>query len=788
MISMVGVLSPADRLVRCRARVRGQVQGVGFRPFVHALAGELALTGWVRNDGGGVELEVQGPGTRVESFVHRLAIQAPPLARVDQVEARDADLLPGEEGFAIVASLAGAVATGVTPDAAVCPACLAELFDRTDRRYRYPFINCTHCGPRYTLTSGLPYDRANTSMASFVQCPPCEAEYSDPSHRRFHAQPNACPECGPRLRLLDGGGEELPGADVVAGAVARLAAGEILAVKGLGGFHLMCDATDAAAVARLRERKNREEKPLAVMAANAESLAAWAEVGAAERELLEGRERPVVLLRKRSGGGDPLPGVAPGIAWLGAMLPYTPLHYLLFHEALGRPPGSHWIEKGAHPPLFVCTSANPGGEPLVTGDQEAVVRLGGLADALVAHDREILVRCDDSVVRRGPAGATFLRRGRGYTPAAIRLPRSGPAVLATGPWLKNAACLTRGDEAFLTQHVGDLENAATCRALDETVEHLLSVLRVEPERVACDLHPDFYSTHLAGRLAQQWNVPLVQVQHHHAHLAAVAAEHHLEGPILGLALDGVGLGTDGTAWGGEMLLVEGAGFQRLGHLHPLLLPGGDRAAQEPWRMAAAALHALGRQEEIPRRFAAFPLAAGVAEMLKRGVGCPPTTSLGRLFDAAAGLLGIKPVARFEGQAPMLLEGLAEAHGPVAPLAGGWRVEGGILDLRPLLAALAEMTEPAAPPRAAALFHATVAAALAAWLGEAAREQGVTDLALGGGCCLNQVLMGDLRCRLEGEGFAVYEARRAPPNDGGLALGQAWVALQSPLRPIPQANR
>jgi hydrogenase maturation protein HypF len=418
------------------------------------------------------------------------------------------------------------------------------------------------------------------------------------------------------------------------------------------------------------------------------------------------------------------------------------------------------------------TSANPGGEPLVIADDEAFARLGGIADAFLTHDRAILVRCDDSVVRSERGAPAFIRRARGFTPVGIKLAAEGPSILATGAFLKNAVCVTRGGEAFLSQHVGDLDNAATCRALDETAAHLLRVLDVEPELVAHDLHPDFHSTRFAAAFARARGIPAFGVQHHHAHIAAVAAEHGVGEPVLGLALDGVGLGTDGGAWGGELLTVRADAMTRLGHLRHLALPGGDRAAREPWRMAAAALHALGREDAIARRFDQ-PGAAMLAQMLDRGVNCPPTSSAGRWFDAAAGLLGVRAVSAFEGQAPMLLEGLADRHGTVAPLAGGWTIdEYGVLDLLPLAGTLADMDD---VPYGAALFHATLIAALAEWVSAAARRTGVRTVALGGGCFMNRILATGLRAALEQVGLAVLEARQAPPNDGGLTLGQAAVA-------------
>ena len=764
------VAAPRQSTVARRAiRVRGAVQGVGFRPFVWRLANELHLDGFVRNDAHGVAIEVQGDATALDRFLDRLPGEAPGLARIDAIEARDAPPRAGS-GFAIETSVGGRARTGIAADVAVCPDCLEELFDPRDRRYRYPFINCTQCGPRYTITARLPYDRPNTSMHAFALCERCGAEYRAPVTRRFHAQPNACPACGPRLELRDHDGTVGDGGEAIVAAVARLARGEILALKGLGGYHLACDARDARAVARLRLRKAREEKPFAVMVAGAASAAPFALVGDEERRLLESRERPIVLVRKTAACEELLPGVAPGLAWLGVMLPYTPLHYLLFHEAAGRPAGTRWL--GTPQPLvLVMTSANPGGEPLVTTEEEAFRRLGGIADAFVTHDREILVRCDDSVVRSDGGAPAFIRRARGFTPVAIKLRAAGPAVLATGAFLRNAVCVTRGDEAFLSQHVGNLDNAPTARALEEAAAHLLAVLDVKPEAVAHDLHPDFHSTRFAAAFAREHGIPAAGVQHHHAHIAAVVAEHGVETPVLGLALDGVGLGSEGGVWGGELLRLAGGAMRRVGHLRELALPGGDRAAREPWRMAASALHALGRGAEIPSRFDR-PAAATVARMLDRGLNCPPTSSAGRWFDAAAGLLRVRAVSAFEGQAPMLLEGLAERHGAVAALDAGWRIAGGVLDPLPLVARLADLDDPA---YGAALFHATLIAGLADWTARAAREAGLGTVVFGGGCFMNRILASGLRARLERAGLAVLEARQAPPNDGGLALGQAAVA-------------
>ena len=781
---------------RRRVSVSGVVQGVGFRPFVFRLADRFRVGGHVRNDGGGVVIEVEGPAPSLDGFERALRDEAPPLARVDRIESRPVPV-EGASGFAVLGSGPGRVVTAIGADTGVCDACLREMFTPGERRWRYPLINCTHCGPRFSITRSLPYDRARTSMARFPMCADCAREYRDVGDRRFHAEPIACPRCGPSLRWVEPlGAVERASAvpagavlDPVCAAVARLGAGGIVAIKGLGGFHLACDARDARAVARLRERKQREEKPLAVLALNAASLAEVADVTDAERQLLESPERPIVLLRKRPDCDRRLAGVAPGLSALGAMLAYTPLHYLLFHERLGRPAGTAWISAPC-PWLLVMTSANPHDEPLVRDDAEALGRLSEIADAMLSHDREIVVRCDDTVVRTASDGRPqFLRRARGQTPRAIALSRASPPVLATGAWLKNTVCLTRGSEAFVSQHIGDLDNARNCLFMEECVAHLRAVIAVEPAALAHDLHPEFHSSRFAAALADTMGVPRLAVQHHHAHVAAVLAEHRVDEPVVGLALDGVGLGDDGSAWGGELLWVDGARFERLGHLTTLALAGGDRAAREPWRMAASALHLIGRGDQIVARFGDRAAAATVSAMLERGVNAPPTPSLGRWFDAAAGLLGLRLLSSFEGQAAMALEGLAATVEPPGRTDALWRVDDdGTLDLRALLVALADLGD--GPSRGggrlsraraaagAALFHATIADALAAWAAAAARRRDCTRVAAGGGCMLNALISRRLRDGLAREGIELLEASAVAPNDGGLSLGQAWVAQRA----------
>jgi hydrogenase maturation protein HypF len=754
-----------------RIRVRGVVQGVGFRPFVWRVATDLGLAGHVCNDGGGVSIDVQGAPEALQALRARLGTTPPPRARVDAIECEECAPEPRPDGFNVVESRATTTATAIGHDTATCPACLAEMFDPLDRRYRYALTNCTDCGPRYTVTESLPYDRARTSLAPFPLCEACGREYRDPAHRRFHAEATACPACGPTLSLVGGA----DGEDPIAGTLRLLRAGAIVAIKGLGGYHLACDATRADAVARLRARKHREEQPFAVMFADLPSLERYVAATTAEAALIASAERPIVLLPRRI-DAPPLEGVADGFDRLGAMLPYTPVQYLLFHEAAGRPAGTGWL---AFPQalVLVMTSANLHDEPLVIDDREARTALADIADAWLLHDRRIVVRCDDSVMRvRGGAGR-FLRRARGAAPRAIALRSAGRSVLAVGAHYKATACVTRAAEAFLTPHIGDLDRAPTRRAFDGAVAQLLALTETRPQAVAHDLHPDFHGTRLAVRLAQEWGVPLVPVQHHHAHVAAVLAEHGHEGPALGLALDGIGHGTDGGAWGGELLRVDGAHCERLGHLRTLPLAGGDRAAREPWRLAAAVLSALGRGDEIAIRFGAQSSAGAVAHLLQLRLA-PLTSSLGRWFDAAAALAGLVPVATFEGQAAMQFEALAARAGEVAPAALADLDDNGILDLLPLLVPLANGVALDQQPHASAAFHGGLAVALADWAGWAAGRSGIDVVACGGGCLQNDVLAIALRRELTARGLTMLEAAQVPPNDGSISLGQCWVAQRT----------
>ncbi len=733
--------------VRLRLRVRGAVQGVGFRPFAYGLATQLALSGFVRNGPDGVVLEVEG--ARAGEFLERLRGAPPPLARIDAIDVER--IAPvNTDGFAIAVSEQGLARTRIVPDAAVCENCLDELFDPASRFYLYPFVTCTHCGPRFTLTRRLPYDRPQTSMAPFAMCAACARDYRDPANRRFHAEPIGCPDCGPAL------------SHPIETIVDAISAGQIVALKGIGGFHLMCDAGNERAVAELRRRKAREAKPFAVMVANPASLDRIAAPTAAERELLARPARPIVLMQNR---GVFAPQVASQLARIGVVLPYAPLHHLIFHAAAGSP-RDRFARHAPNDLVLVATSANPGGEPLVIADDEAREKLAGIADLIVTHDRAIVTRADDSVMAVVDGAPSFLRRARGFVPGPIDLGEDGPNVLAVGAQLKATVTVTRGREAFVSQHVGSLDNAATVRFHAETVRHLLAILDVEPEAVACDLHPDLQST----RFAEESGLPVVRVQHHAAHITAIAAEHGIAGPLLGVALDGHGQGDDGAAWGGEIMLVAGAAWRRLGHLVPLALPGGDRAARSPWRMGLAALQALGRLDRAVEIFAGAPAAPELARLLRNGLVMPMTTSAGRLFDAAAALLGVRLEQHYEGQAAAELEALVQVP---RVLAGGWRVADGMLDCRPLLAAL---IEPGVDARdGAELFHGTLAEGIAEWAATFAVAHGERRVALGGGCMMNRVLTESLCDRLRRRGLVPLLARAVPPNDGGLSLGQALIA-------------
>ena len=760
--------SQKSNIVCRRVKLRGVVQGVGFRPFVRRLAKELGLTGWVRKDDHDLEIEVCGDGEQVQRLIERLQNDAPPSSRIDSMTTQEAVVDSHAEGFYILNSQGARAPAMIANDTAVCRDCLAEMFTPTNRRYRHAFASCTHCGPRYTVCRALPYARERTSLKAFTPCAKCQNEYRRSGDRRHHHEINCCPKCGPQLALLDGAGRPLPG-DPLTQTLALLKQGKIVAIKDPGGFHLACDARNAEAVAALRERKHRDEKPFNVMLANPASASTFVQLGVGEPGLLAMPERLIIMLKKRASCDAALPGVAPGLGWLGVTMPCSPLHYLLFHEAAGSPEGMGWLDLPQQLALLM-TAADPGGEPLVIDNQEALERLSGIADAFLMHNREVLARCNDSVARSGPGGLQLIRRSGGYTPRAIKLPRSGPPVLAVGGQFRNTICVTRGDEAFISQHLGDLDKAGCSTFFDATISRLLKFLEVKPALVAHDPDRSFHSTQFALDFAHQRAVPAFAVQHHHAHVAAVLAEHGVGAPVVALALDGVGQGADGGLWGGELLRVDGVRCERLGHLAPLLL-AGEASAKAPWRLAAAVLHQLGRGDEIERRFALAD-AAPLATSLAHGEQFAQTTSLGCYINAAAGLLGVKPIASFDGQAASLLEGAADRYGDIPPLNDAWTISDGCLDLLPLFAVLADERD---PERGAAIFHATLVAALADWIGRVAPAGGT--VAGSGACFLNMILARGLRSRLGSNGLHLIESRRLPPNDGSLALGQAWVALQ-----------
>ncbi|MEP9349492.1 carbamoyltransferase HypF [Xanthobacter sp. KR7-225] len=755
--------------------VRGIVQGVGFRPFVHRLALRHGLRGSVRNAGDRVAIHVAGAPGALDAFARALAQEAPPLARIAAIERRAA-APPEGAGFAIAASGAGEVSVGIVPDVATCPACLAEIADPAARRFRYAFTNCTDCGPRFSIVTGLPYDRPMTTMAGFALCPACRAENDDPADRRFHAQPIACPDCGPRL-WLEHEGAEIACADPIAEAARRLTAGAILAVKGIGGFHLACDATGAEAVGLLRARKHRPAKPLAVMAdlATAEALCV---LDQAARAALEHPCAPIVLLPLRP-DADLAQAVAPGQRQLGLMLPYAPLHHLLL-AAVGRP--------------LVMTSGNRSSEPQAFRDADARASLSGIADAFLMHDRPIARRLDDSVVRLAAGRARVMRRGRGLAPMPLALPEDfagAPAVLALGAEVKSAFCLTHGCNALLSHHLGDLDEPATADAFAAALADYAAIFRHAPEAVAVDLHPGYRASRDGAALAHENGLPLLAVQHHHAHIAAAMAEagwRRGQGPVIGIALDGLGLGDDGTLWGAEILACDYRAMTRLARLAPIPLAGGDAAARAPFRVLLAHLDAaLGRAavDAHPRLaplFAGRPVAT-LRAMMDKGLNAPPASSAGRLFDAMACLLGLAPEhLSFEGEAALGLEAAASGH-DAAPypfaLRHGTGPDGAALaelDPGPLWrAALADLDAGRAPGAIAAGFHFGLAAAFADLAADLAQARGLGTVALSGGVAQNAILLEAMARRLAARGLTVLLPAEAPANDGGLALGQAAVA-------------
>jgi len=758
-------------VVRIRAHVSGLVQGVGFRPFVWREATTRGLSGWVGNDAAGVVLEVEGGAEPVAALLAALT-RPPPLARVDEVHHEP--LVPtGGNGFEVrVSDTDGARRALVSPDTATCVDCDRELRDPADRRHGHPFVNCTSCGPRYTIVQAVPYDRSRTTMAAFALCVDCRTEYENPADRRFHAEPVCCPACGPRLRLVDRSGRELAGdpiagpiagpiADPIAGTVALLRQGSVVAVKGLGGYHLAVDARQEDAVAALRRRKHREDRPFALMVQDVEAARALCELGPEELALLVSPARPIVVLQ-RLGEAFVAPSVAPGSPSLGLMLPYTPMHTLLL-EAFGGP--------------LVLTSGNASDEPIAFDDTDAAQRLVSIADAFLVHDRAIRTRVDDSVAKVVRGRVLPIRRSRGYVPGPVALPQESPQpVLACGPALKNTFCVTRGRHAFVSHHVGDLDDYSTMRSYVDGIAHLTGLLDVSPSVVAHDLHPDYPSTRYAAELLA---VRLIGVQHHHAHIASCLVDNGVAGPVIGVAFDGVGLGTDGTAWGGEFLVADLAGFARAAHLAEVAMPGGDAAARQPWRMAAAHLdHAYDGD---------YPAGLGVARrheqqwdqvlsVARAGVNSPLTSSAGRLFDAVSSLLGVRDVVTYEGQAAIELEHVADpaATGSYAVPVSDDAVAR--VEVAHLVRAVVDDLVGGVPvPVIAARFHHALADVVLVVCRRLREQHGLSTVALSGGVFQNALLVGHCLDRLEGDGFAVLTHRQVPPNDGGISLGQAAVA-------------
>ena len=744
------------------------VQGVGFRPFVYRLAQKYGLTGYVLNDSRGVEIEVEGEEGNLKLFLEEMKSSPPPLAKILTIKVQH---LPPAlfTDFRIKESRTGEEhSTLISPDIGICEDCLRELFDPGDRRYRYPFINCTNCGPRYTITRDIPYDRPNTSMAVFPMCPECQREYNDPADRRFHAQPNACPACGPQVQLLDASGQGVPSSDPVLKTIELLREGKIVAIKGLGGFHLAVDATDDRAVMRLRERKHREEKPLAVMSPGLKEISSYAEVSPREEILLTSPQRPIVLLRKRY--PNPISQyVAPRNGYFGVMLPYTPLHYLILRD--------NFL-------ALVMTSGNISEEPIAIDNREALERLGGIADYFLIHNRDIYLRSDDSVYRVVRGKPLPIRRSRGYVPLPVFLNKEAPQILGCGGELKNTICLTKGRNAFLSQHIGDMENLRTFRFFQKTIEHLKRILEIEPGVVAYDLHPGYLSTQWA---LEQRGVQLVGIQHHHAHIASCLAENGVEERVIGIALDGTGYGTDGRVWGGEVLIADLKGFQRAGHFQYLPMPGGEKAVKEPWRMGVSYLYWVYGEEfrnlniEFVRRIDRGRLDV-ILRMLRRGVNSPLTSSCGRLFDGIASLLGLRDRVSFEGQAAMELEmqlwGKAESALTEESYPFELREEKEVILIpyRPIIRKVVEDLSRGAGRRVISLrFHNTLIELFLEVCRRIRERTGIEKVALSGGCFQNLYLLTRLWERLEGEGFEVYTHSQVPPNDGGISLGQVAVA-------------
>ncbi|HEY7953127.1 MAG TPA: carbamoyltransferase HypF [Solirubrobacteraceae bacterium] len=756
-----------------RYQIRGIVQGVGFRPFVWRTAARHALGGWVRNDSEGVVLEVQGPESALEEFIREVRTSAPALARIDSVallEQRSIEVVV-EEFEIHVSERQESARTLVSADTCVCEECLAEMLDPENRRYRYPFINCTNCGPRYSIIEGVPYDRALTTMSVFPMCEECTSEYHDVCDRRFHAQPVACWKCGPRVQLWHPQHGMVQTETPVLDTVQLLRAGAIVAVKGIGGYHLMVDARNEEAVAELRRRKRREEKPFAVMSPGIEAVSRYGEVQECEAELLSSLARPIVLVAKRN-ETELAPSIAPGNRRYGVMLAYAPLHHLLLEGELD---------------ALVATSGNVSDEPIAFTNEDALERLAPIADAFLINNRDIYTRVDDSIVRAVSVGGRTevspLRRARGYTPVPVEAPFEMPPVLAVGPELKNTICISRGMELFLSHHIGDLKNEATLRSFEHAIGHLAKLLEVTPEVVAHDMHPGYMSTRYAR---EQHELPTVEVQHHHAHMAACMCEHGLQEPVLGVIFDGTGYGIDGHIWGGEWLVGDYGGFERAAHIEYFRLPGGDRAVEQPFRTALSLL-AQAHGGELGGELTGVPVVAArseqerhvLARMVAAGISSPLTSSVGRLFDGVSALLGVREECRYEAQAAIELEQLIEPGTRAAPLAWELHADEAPLrvDARPMVRELAELLA-RGKVKAAELslrFHCTVVEMVRNTCMEIARRTGLRRVVLSGGVWQNEWLLRGACETLEQTGFQVHVHRLVPANDGGVALGQAAIA-------------
>ncbi|HKP11511.1 MAG TPA: carbamoyltransferase HypF [Blastocatellia bacterium] len=751
---------------RVQILVRGIVQGVGFRPFIFSQAQRRALKGRVLNNTAGVLIDVEGEISAIGQFIDEIRSSPPPLSVIESVERRDHLTPANYADFRIIESdAAGEKFVPISADIATCEECLKELFDPADRRYRYPFINCTNCGPRFTIIEDVPYDRDKTTMREFVMCAACRAEYENPLDRRFHAEPTACAVCGPRVFLADESGCEIAfeagGEDAISRARALLMQGKVVAIKGVGGFHLACDAPNAEAVARLRQRKYREDKPFALMAASLDQIREHCFVSEAEAALLRSACRPVVLLERRPDSTIP-PVVAPGVRSLGFMLPYSPLHHLLL-DGLDRP--------------LVMTSGNLSDEPICYEDGDARMRLGKVADSMLLHDRRIHMRADDSVARVSEGRAMILRRSRGYAPAPIRCAfRFAQEILACGAELKNTFCLTHENYAFVSHHIGDLENLETLRSFEHGIAHFKRLFNLHPGVVAYDLHPEYLSSKYA--LALDDIAAKVGVQHHHAHIASCMADNDIQGPLIGVAMDGLGFGSDGRFWGGEFFVADFTDAERVAHLDYVPMPGGARAIREPWRMAAVYLHRAMGDEFLNL---ALPFVrqldrsrwAALRRMAETATNSPQTSSMGRLFDAVSSLLGLRNAVSFEGQAAIELEAIADRR---ATAAYEFDIADGIIKADPVIQqAVADLLDGASPASVSAKFHLGVARLIASIACGTRDEHRLNRVALSGGVFQNLFLLEQARRLLAADGFEVFTHHRVPPNDGGISLGQAAVA-------------